>query len=47
MGLKNLLEKIEPHFTHGGKLEKYYPLYEAAATIFYTPGQVTKGASRP
>ena len=45
MGLKNLLEKIEPHFTHGGKLEKYYPLYEAAATIFYTPGQVTKGAS--
>jgi Na+-transporting NADH:ubiquinone oxidoreductase subunit NqrB len=22
----------------GGKLEKYYPLYEAAATIFYTPG---------
>ena len=33
MGLKNLLEKIEPHFTHGGKLEKYYPLYEAAATI--------------
>lgn len=41
MGLKHLIEKLEPHFTHGGKLEKYYPLYEAAATIFYTPGQVT------
>ncbi len=40
MGLKHLIEKLEPHFTHGGKLEKYYPLYEAAATIFYTPGQV-------
>ncbi|MCS6067022.1 hypothetical protein LNO81_04785 [Klebsiella variicola subsp. variicola] len=44
MGLKHLIEKLEPHFTHGGKLEKYYPLYEAAATIFYTPGQVTRGA---
>ncbi len=42
MGLKHLFEKIEPHFTHG-KLRKYYPLYEATATIFYTPGLVTKG----
>ncbi|MCV5656995.1 hypothetical protein OFN54_37190, partial [Escherichia coli] len=23
MGLKHLIEKLEPHFTHGGKLEKY------------------------
>jgi Na+-transporting NADH:ubiquinone oxidoreductase subunit B len=42
MGLKHLFEKIEPHFTEG-KLKKYYPLYEATATIFYTPGLVTKG----
>lgn len=45
MGLKNFLEKIEHHFEAGGKLEKYYPLYEAAATIFYTQGKVTPGAS--
>ncbi len=45
MGLKQLFEKIEPHFTKGGKLEKYYPLFEATATVFYTPGTVTKGAS--
>lgn len=44
MGLKHLIEKLEPHFTHGGKLEKYYPLYEAAATIFYTCA-VTRGAA--
>ena len=44
MGLKHLFEKIEPHFTEG-KLKKYYPLYEATATIFYTPGLVTKGAA--
>ena len=44
MGLKHLFEKIEPHFTEG-KLKKYYPLFEATATIFYTPGLVTKGAA--
>ncbi len=45
MGLKNYFEKIEHHFTPGGKLEKWYPLYEATTTVFYTPGTVTRGAS--
>jgi Na+-transporting NADH:ubiquinone oxidoreductase subunit B len=43
MGLKNYLEKIEPDFLPGGKHEKWFALYEAAATIFYTPGFVNKG----
>ncbi|NRA59326.1 MAG: NADH:ubiquinone reductase (Na(+)-transporting) subunit B [Psychrobium sp.] len=43
MGLKNYLESIEPNFEKGGKYEKWYALYEAAATIFYTPGFVNKG----
>lgn len=43
MGLKKFLEDIEPHFEAGGKHEKWYALYEAAATIFYTPGLVNKG----
>ena len=34
MGLKAYLEKIEPNFEPGGKHEKWYALYEAAATIF-------------
>ena len=42
MGLKAYLEKIEPNFEPGGKYEKWYALYEAAATIFYTPGTVNK-----
>ncbi|VTR23310.1 Na(+)-translocating NADH-quinone reductase subunit B [Serratia fonticola] len=37
MGLKNFFDKIEHHFTPGGKLEKWYPLFEATATVFYTP----------
>lgn len=45
MGLKAFLENIEPQFEKGGKYEKWYALYEAAATIFYTPGMVTKGTT--
>ncbi|MCP3429210.1 NADH:ubiquinone reductase (Na(+)-transporting) subunit B [Opacimonas viscosa] len=42
MGLKAFIEKVEPDFEPGGKYEKFYALYEAAATIFYTPGKVNK-----
>lgn len=45
MGLKAYLEKIEPDFEPGGKHEKWYALYEAAATIFYTPGKVNKSST--
>jgi Na+-transporting NADH:ubiquinone oxidoreductase subunit B len=45
MGLKAYIEKIEPDFEPGGKHEKWYALYEAAATIFYTPGKVTKSTT--
>ncbi len=43
--LREFLDKLEPHFTSGGKLEKWYPLYEAVDTIFYTPGKITRQAS--
>ncbi|MEH6650086.1 MAG: NADH:ubiquinone reductase (Na(+)-transporting) subunit B [Motiliproteus sp.] len=45
MSIRNILDKMEPHFHKGGKYENWYALYEAADTIFYTPGQVTKTAS--
>lgn len=45
MGLKTFIEKIEPDFEAGGKYEKFYALYEAAATIFYTPGTVNKAGT--
>lgn len=45
MGLKHYLESIEPNFEKGGKYEKWYALYEAAATILYTPGKVTKSTT--
>lgn len=43
MSLKNYFEKIEPNFLPGGKLHKWFALYEATVTFIYTPGLVTKG----
>jgi Na+-transporting NADH:ubiquinone oxidoreductase subunit B len=42
MGLRKFLDDIEPNFEKGGRFEKWYALYEAADTIFYTPSSVTK-----
>lgn len=43
--LRQLLDAAEPHFTHGGKLEKLFPIYELIDTFLYTPADVTKNAS--
>lgn len=43
--LRSLLDRVEPAFHKGGKLEKLYPVYEAMDTFFYTPSDVTRGAS--
>ena len=44
--LRKLLDKVEPLFHKGGKLEKLYPLYEANDTFLYTPGEVTHGQTQ-
>ena len=43
--LRNMFDNLEPHFHKGGNLEKWYPLYEAADTIFFQPSDVTKTTS--
>ena len=43
MSARDLLDSIEPHFTKGGKFEKYYGLYEMVDTFIYTPSDVTRG----
>ena len=45
MSFKQLLENMEHHFEPGGKYAKYYALFEAAYTLFYTPGSVTRNAA--
>jgi len=41
--LRRTLDNIHPHVTQGGKYQKFYALYEAVDTIFYTPADVNKG----
>ena len=45
MSARKILDKVEPHFTKGGKLEKYYGLYEMVDTFIYTPADVTRGTT--
>jgi Na+-transporting NADH:ubiquinone oxidoreductase subunit B len=41
--LRDTLDKVEHHFEKGGKLEKFYPLYEAGDTFLFSPGTVATG----
>ncbi len=43
--LRRRLDRIAPHFEKGGRFERFYPLWEAADTFFYTPAKVTQGAA--
>ncbi|WP_028300364.1 NADH:ubiquinone reductase (Na(+)-transporting) subunit B [Oceanospirillum beijerinckii] len=42
MGLRQMLDSMEPHFHKGGKYENWYALYEAVDTIFYAPNHTAK-----
>ncbi len=39
--LRSIFDKIEPHFERGGKYNKYYALYEAVESFFYSPKTVS------
>jgi Na+-transporting NADH:ubiquinone oxidoreductase subunit B len=45
VGLRKILDDMEHHFQEGGKYQNWYALYEAADTIFYSPGYVTKSTA--
>ena len=45
MSAREILDSIEPHFTKGGRFEKYYGLYEMVDTFIYTPADVTRGTT--
>jgi Na+-transporting NADH:ubiquinone oxidoreductase subunit B len=41
MGLRKFLDNLEHHFQEGGRLERWYALYEVFDTFLYTPASVT------
>mgnify|MGYP001243634385 CR=1 FL=1 len=40
--IRDLLDKMEPLFDDGGKLERFYPLFEATDTILFSTDERTK-----
>jgi len=40
--LRNLMEKLEPHFKEGGKFHKIWPVYDGFATFLFVPGHTTQ-----
>jgi Na+-transporting NADH:ubiquinone oxidoreductase subunit B len=42
MGLRKILDNVEHHFQEGGKLERWYALYEVFDTFLYSPASVTR-----
>ena len=43
--LRKALDRIEPMFMEGGKLERFYPVYEAIDTIHFSPLDRAKGTA--
>jgi Na+-transporting NADH:ubiquinone oxidoreductase subunit B len=43
--IRRLFDKMEPHFTEGGKYQRYFALYEVFDTFFFSPSSVTHNAA--
>jgi len=43
--VENLLNKVKPVFDKGGKLEKFYPVYDALETFAFVPDHTTQKGS--
>jgi len=43
--LRKFLDSQEKHFEKGGRLERFYPLFEATDTLLFSEGVVTRSAS--
>ena len=41
MGMRRVLDDLEPHFRPGGKYQKWFAVFEAIDTILYTPSKAT------
>ena len=44
MGLRKILDDLEPLFSKGGRLHRFEALYEMVDTIFYSPADRTRSA---
>lgn len=42
--LRKLVDRVKPNFEKGGKLEKFYPAFNALETFLFVPGETTPPA---
>ncbi len=42
--LRGMLDRMQPLFLPGGKLERFHALFEMVDTLFYSPPDLTRGA---
>ncbi len=42
---RNLLDAVKPNFEKGGKLEKFYPAYDAIETFLFVPGHTSNSGA--
>jgi Na+-transporting NADH:ubiquinone oxidoreductase subunit B len=40
--LRNALDQVGHHFEKGGRFARFFPLYEAVDTFFYSPSEITR-----
>jgi Na+-transporting NADH:ubiquinone oxidoreductase subunit B len=40
--LRNALDRVGHHFEKGGRFARFFPLYEAVDTFFYSPSEITR-----
>ena len=45
MGLRRILDDMERHFQEGGRLQKWFALFEVFDTFLYAPNSVTKSTA--
>ena len=43
--IRNQLDRLKPLFEKGGKLEKYFPIYDSLETFAFVPNHTTKNGS--
>jgi len=43
--VKNIIESVKPHFEEGGKLSKFWVVFDSLETFAFTPGHVTHNGS--
>lgn len=43
--LRNIVDSVKPNFEKGGKLEKYWPVFDGIETLLFVPGHATSKGS--